>query len=269
MEKIIDELINEYKKQIENNMKYIKGEWACEADRISEMKVAVDVLRKVVKDLQLLKSSLPTTEFTELQAWKKIAEVTDTDEPKFNPADFYHDIRILFKNANFSVPIRGDKTLYDNGYRIVHESSLPIQQDKVVVPRFVAEYLEMRKEQFPVGGLGVAIIHVFDGKGSPELFNWMNSNTEVFARAWLDGCTVEKEQMYEVRLPYEQWDEDSAEVKTEVAILAYDNTSDETKFVSSGTKFFSNNHKTKLSEERIKLIDDRYWTFAVPVEEEE
>lgn len=41
-------------------MKYIKGEWACEADRISGMKIAVDVLRKVVKDLQLLKSSLPT-----------------------------------------------------------------------------------------------------------------------------------------------------------------------------------------------------------------
>lgn len=56
----IEEMINEYKKQIENNMKYIEGEWACEADRISGMKIAVDVLRKIVKDLQLLKSSLPT-----------------------------------------------------------------------------------------------------------------------------------------------------------------------------------------------------------------
>lgn len=94
-------------------------------------------------------------------------------------------------------------------------------------------------------------------------------NEEILARAWFgEPYTVAKEPLYEVRLPYGQWDEDAAEVKTEVAILAYDITSDETKFVSIGSKLLSNNYKTKLTEERIKLIDERYWAFAVPVEEE-
>ncbi|WP_207695533.1 hypothetical protein DOK67_0000162 [Enterococcus sp. DIV0212c] len=151
--------------------------------------------------LEQLKSSLSTAEITELQAWKKIAETTDTDEPTFNPADFYHDMRILFKHADLNVPVRGDKTLYDNGYRIVHKSSLPTQQDKVVVPEFVADYLDKRKEQFPVGGLGVAIMHAIDGKESPKLFNWMNQNTEIFSRAWLDGYTVgKKPKVHDIKI---------------------------------------------------------------------
>ncbi|MBO0438942.1 DUF1642 domain-containing protein [Candidatus Enterococcus ikei] len=199
----------------------------------------------------ITKFGLNNSKITELQAWKKIAETTDTDEPTFNPADFYHDMRILFKHADLNVPVRGDKTLYDNGYRIVHKSSLPTKQDKVLVPEFVAEYLEMRKEQFPVGGLGVAIIYVLDGKGSPELFNWINSNVEIFARAWLDGYTVEKEPLFTMPVPY-----------THNGNLHYC-------LKDNGEISFRQGNAYKFTQDQIDKYFPEIKAMAVPVEEEE
>ncbi|MEI5991416.1 hypothetical protein A5881_002951 [Enterococcus termitis] len=195
---------------------------------------------------------------TELQAWKKIAEMTDTDEPTFNPADFYHDMRILFKNADLSVPVRGDKTLYDNGYRIVHESSLPPQQDKVVVPEFVAEWIEHVKS------LHWGIVDLFSPEASshsvtPLVEEWITKeNAERLARAWLDGYTVEKEQLYYVML-------------TENLILLENigNKASSVKY-DTGTKYHDEYaYKGKFTENEIKAIDERYWAFAVPVEEDE
>ncbi|MGX7413500.1 DUF1642 domain-containing protein [Enterococcus caccae] len=53
-------MIEKYEKEIHNYEKYIDGQWACEIDRISGMKIAVEVLKDMVKELQQLKSSLPT-----------------------------------------------------------------------------------------------------------------------------------------------------------------------------------------------------------------
>jgi uncharacterized phage protein (TIGR01671 family) len=89
-------------------------------------------------------------EITEQQAWEKIAEVTDTDEPSFDPAAFYHDMRILLKESKLSKPIKGGKSLFDNGYRIVHESELV--QEQVVVPELqfpqsVVDWLDTPTEE--------------------------------------------------------------------------------------------------------------------------
>ena len=86
-----------------------------------------------------------------------------------------------------------------------------------------------------------------------------------FEKACFVGYEVEKEPLYYVPLPYEVWDEEAAELKKEFLYLAYDLTSDETRFFP--TKESRRGFSTKLNEITIKSADERYWAFAVPVEE--
>jgi len=149
------------------------------------------------------------------------------------------------------------------------KSSIPTQQDKVVVPelpRHIIDYLKWCERN------NKTLLEVIGGARCHDADNafWTEEERRKIAVAYATGdYTVEKEQLYEVRLPFEQWDSRSIELKTEIAVLAYDISSDETKFVNKGSKFLGSGYKTKLNEERIKLIDERYWAFAVPVEEEE
>ncbi|BBM18356.1 hypothetical protein G15_2021 [Enterococcus avium] len=75
---------------------------------------------------------------------------------------------------------------------------------------------------------------------------------------------VEEQLKYYVPLPFESWDEDAAELKTKLIYLGFDITSDETRLMASKKGW--GDFKTKLDEETIKSIDERYWPFAVPVE---
>ncbi|HAQ3752695.1 TPA: DUF1642 domain-containing protein, partial [Enterococcus faecium] len=90
-------------------------------------------------------------------------------------------------------------------------------------------------------------------------------NKKKAIEALLYGYEVEKEPLYYVRLPYEVWDEETAELKTEYLYLHYEITSDETRIFP--TKEPRKGFVAKLDELTIKSADERYWPFAVPVEE--
>ena len=69
---------------------------------------------------------------------------------------------------------------------------------KVVVPQFVADYIEFKKSyDFHVYGAMRVIEDHYD-KRVPEWF--YEKNIETFIRAWIDGYEVEKEKRYYVRL---------------------------------------------------------------------
>lgn len=191
----IEELINEYKKQIENNMKYIKGEWACEADRISGMKIAVDVLRRIVEDLQQLKSSLPT------------------------------------------------------------------QLDKVVVPELIHKWIKHVKglKWGLADLLNPSVSNSYLARDAKEWLEKDKIHAEILARAWLeDDYTVEKEQLYYVQL---------AENLIFLENIGNKTTSEK---YATGTKFYDRYvYKGKFTEQEIEAMDERYWAFAVPVEEDE
>ncbi|KGJ36196.1 DUF1642 domain-containing protein [Enterococcus faecalis] len=136
------------------------------------------------------------------------------------------------------------------------------ESKKAVVPNFVAEYIEIRKRDYEVGGLGAAIIKALRSCNEPDLASWMNNNTEVFARAWLDGYEVEEEPLYYVKLP-DLRSSSSGNVyglkKTlngEIRIAVFD------KQKVGKTK------DSQFTENQIKAVDERYWPFAVKVEEE-
>lgn len=72
------------------------------------------------------------------------------------------------------------------------------EPEKVVVPQFVADYIEFKKENdFHVYGAMRVIEDHYD-KRVPEWF--YDENIETFARAWLAGYEVEKEKRYKVWL---------------------------------------------------------------------
>ena len=73
--------------------------------------------------------------------------------------------------------------------------------NRVKVPQFVAEWIEVCKEHL-TSSLYLAMTPSFlkSNNQGIELTLWIKKNEETFARAWLDGYTVEKEKRYYIRL---------------------------------------------------------------------
>ncbi|MDK4353543.1 DUF1642 domain-containing protein, partial [Enterococcus thailandicus] len=105
-------------------------------------------------------------------------------------------------------------------------------------------------------------------------YNWLAKDSDtlyILCDALRYGYEVEKEPLYYVKIPFRAWDEESAELKTEFLYLGYDITSDETMFFPTNEprNFLGKDFKTKLNEVTIKSADEKYWAFALPVEEVE
>lgn len=82
-----------------------------------------------------------------------------------------------------------------------------VGREKVKVPQFVADWIEYFKKcagtlygsTAPYSYYGRAITDDFEGDVT-EVLGWIRDNSEVYARAWLDGYTVEKEKRYLVKM---------------------------------------------------------------------
>ena len=101
----------------------------------------------------------------------------------------------------------------------------------VIVPQFVADFIKALKikgikplmDSVKFGEIG------FTEEKLQEIVYWVNEHQEEYMRAWLDGYTVEKEQLYVLEFPLEE--------------------------------------PKKLTETEIKAIDKRLMAFAVKVDE--
>nr|DAK10904.1 MAG TPA: Protein of unknown function (DUF1642) [Bacteriophage sp.] len=73
--------------------------------------------------------------------------------------------------------------------------------NRVKVPQFVAEWIEVCKEHL-TSSLYLAMTPSFlkSNNQGIELTLWIKKNEETFARAWLDGYEVEKEKRYRVKV---------------------------------------------------------------------
>lgn len=92
---------------------------------------------------------------------------------------------------------------FDEALETHHEPQKP------VVPQFVANWIEYFKKcsgtlygsTAPYSYYGRAITDDFDGDVI-EVLGWIRNNSEVYARAWLDGYEVGEEKRYKVRMKY-------------------------------------------------------------------
>ena len=66
--------------------------------------------------------------------------------------------------------------------------------NKPVIPQFVAEFITEQKN------LCYTLSESIDGNMSDRVAEWYYDNSELFARAWLDGYEVEKEKRYLVKI---------------------------------------------------------------------
>ena len=77
------------------------------------------------------------------------------------------------------------------------------KSNKVVIPQFVAEWIEVCKEHLAVGIVtALSPSFIKENEQSLDLILWAKKakNQELFARAWLDGYEVEQEKRYKVKL---------------------------------------------------------------------
>lgn len=83
-----------------------------------------------------------------------------------------------------------------------------LEPQQVVVPKFVAEWIEYCKSNEltllgafdPVSEHGIGLANTFTGEVWKGV-DWAKRNQETFARAWLDGYEVEQEKLYTVEIP--------------------------------------------------------------------
>ena len=81
------------------------------------------------------------------------------------------------------------------------------ERQPVKVPQFVADWIEYFKKcsgtlygsTVPFSYYGRAIADDFEGDVT-EALGWIRDNSEVYARAWLDGYEVEEEKRYLVKI---------------------------------------------------------------------
>ncbi|EAG4664061.1 DUF1642 domain-containing protein [Listeria monocytogenes] len=128
------------------------------------------------------------------------------------------------------------------------------EQERLVVPQFVADWISRCKQrEYDLA----CLLDYVNTDMHGEMREWLISSTdnqELLARAWLDGYEVEKEPLYYVHFIE--------------GVGGYLNVrGDWCRYLSDSVQ----NHlfKTKFTESEIKAMDERYWQFAVPIEEVE
>ena len=87
-----------------------------------------------------------------------------------------------------------------------YEKLAKSEPQKPVVPQYIAEWIEYCKKCSatlhgsinPYSCYGHAMTNGFEGDVI-EVLKWIRDNSEIYARAWLDGYEVEKEKRYVIK----------------------------------------------------------------------
>ena len=124
-----------------------------------------------------------------------------------------------------------------------------------VIPKYVAEWIEANREVYGNELLSIGY-DLYNNAIHPEVDNWIIKNEQKFVRAWLDDYTVEKEQKYYAL--------DNEYIPLLQKGHGYVNRT------STGLSIFEKErgkNQFALTEQEIKAYDERFWAFAVKVEE--
>ena len=96
------------------------------------------------------------------------------------------------------------------------------EPQKVVIPKFVGEWIETHKRWMPF------LSHLFTDNLDEELKEWLDfsDNQNLMAKAWLYGYEVEKEPLYTVEIPNPNSNAHTILRKTEKGIVLVTMASD-------------------------------------------
>lgn len=173
--------------------------------------------------------------------------INQLDEPEVLSEDWIDDNKKMYLiNAMHAVPVNKLQNL------LVPKQELP------VIPQFVAEWIDFKKKsEISYDNIFQAIDELYKSRTS-RAHSWVlktDENKDAFARAWLDGYTVEEEQKYYVYLGDGQYLVSEDKLKEPYVRIRHEEDSG-----------FAN-HILTFTEQEIKDYDERYMAFAKPVEE--
>lgn len=78
----------------------------------------------------------------------------------------------------------------------------PLEIEKPVVPKYVADWLEVCKDNLPLSlAHSMNNIIMMSNNQPDKTIHWIAKKSETFAKAWLYGYEVEKEKLYTVEIP--------------------------------------------------------------------
>ena len=127
------------------------------------------------------------------------------------------------------------------------------EPQKVVVPKFVAEWIEELKKNHS----NLAWVwQVYPNE--PKVKNWLEANTEKFMRAWLDGFEIEQEKLYTVRIPNPN--------RTSFPYTLYRKDDGKIIIIGAGDDY-EKREEYQLTEAEIKQDFEWAWQWAKEVEE--
>jgi hypothetical protein len=175
-----------------------------------------------------------------------------TDEKKLAQRNFYEAL-----GNDETIKWLSKMNAFLEAISIVTLLDEPNEPKKVVIPEFVGRWIERCKNE------NWSLYKSISPATTPEsllkyyepTINWLivSDREELFASAWLHGYEVEKDPLYYVKF-----------VDDEGGYLNV--AKGEDSIVS--TKRESLDFKAKFTEQEIKAMDERFWPFAVPANDE-
>lgn len=159
----------------------------------------------------------------------------------------------------------GPTIAYKKGFNSCAEWAINLieqldEQQKVTVPKFLDKYIQENKGKCASDIFSEEWLHDSADELDDEVNKWLYDNDTaendrrylIAVQAFVTGeYEVEKEPLYQIELPGTSWGAYLTKADNGDLVI-FQNT-------TSGSTF---------TESEIKAIDERYWAFAVPVEED-
>ena len=133
------------------------------------------------------------------------------------------------------------------------------EPEKPVLPQFIADWLEVCKDNLPLSLANSMNNIVMRTNNQPDkTIHWVAKNSETFAKAWLYGYEIEKEKLYTVELP-------SPNAGGHVVLCKTGDGRVSITFANAGR--WRGVKNVQLTEAEIKQDFEWAWQFAKEVEE--
>lgn len=146
-----------------------------------------------------------------------------------------------------------DENVYLSRKRTIELVSQIDEPQKVVVPKFVAEWIECCKHDKFYALHGAYA----DMDDRLKCWRFRGDNSELFAKAWIYGYEIEQEKLYTVEIADAILTKITRGRNIQYKMLPFKDVSG----------FFDKAiYNTKLTEQEIKETDERLWQFAKEAE---
>ena len=132
-------------------------------------------------------------------------------------------------------------------------------QEKVVVPKFVAEWIQsyLNEGGTPIDVLG-SLMSFHASFVDESVIRWFKKNSETMLKALINGYTIEPEKLYYIPLPHLETSDGIQQVLSKSR---------------NGNYYFANRPseilKQRFTKEEIAQVPEIYKPYAKPIEEEE